>query len=75
MIIGRKTAVLINVKRLHLVRNYDDCSHCKLCDKNCPMDLPVNEMVATNNLEKSDCILCGTGVDSCHKNVIEFSFD
>jgi ferredoxin-type protein NapH len=74
MIIGRKIRNAINLPSLRLVSNKEKCINCKLCDKKCPMSLKVNEMVQAENMENSECILCGSCVDSCPKGTIQYSF-
>ncbi len=74
MIIGRKIRNAANWKALQLVSNKSECINCKLCTKNCPMSLDVNEMVQNERMENSECILCGSCVDNCPKKAINFSF-
>lgn len=50
------------------------CTKCATCADNCPMSLPVIEMVAKNDLTSSECILCGTCVDNCPQGAIKFSW-
>lgn len=38
------------------------------------MSLDVNGMVKSGMMENSECILCGTCVDNCKKDVIKYSF-
>jgi len=38
------------------------------------MSLDVNGMVHRETMEHSECILCGTCVDSCPQGVIRYSF-
>ena len=38
------------------------------------MSLEVNSMVQKNSMENSECILCGSCVDNCPKQVIKYSF-
>lgn len=74
MIIGRKIRNIIKWPSLRLSATNNDCIHCHLCIKNCPMSLDVENMVTENKFEHSDCILCGACVDNCNKNVIKFDF-
>jgi polyferredoxin len=43
------------------------CIACGLCQKVCPMQLPVNEI-----LEKPDCIKCARCVEACPKEALRF---
>lgn len=72
MVIGRKISVRFNLKRFSLKSEKELCSNCHKCTKSCPMSLPVNNMVQKENLENSECILCGVCVDECPNNAIRF---
>ncbi|MBN1639220.1 MAG: 4Fe-4S binding protein [Ignavibacteriales bacterium] len=74
MITGRKISNTVKFPSLRLVANPDNCIGCHNCTENCPMSLPVEEMVRENKMENSECVLCGTCVDDCKNNAIKFSF-
>ncbi len=74
MVIGTKLRNLFSLPSLHLRSNSSSCNQCKLCSKNCPMSLTVNEMVRVENMENSECILCGSCVDICPKSSIKYAF-
>lgn len=74
MIIGNKIRSTLKYPSLHLSASKDKCIHCNLCTVNCPMSLEVQEMVKNNNMENSECILCGQCIDICPKDVIKYSF-
>ena len=74
MIIGRKIRNAANLPSLQLKSNKEKCVNCKICAKKCPMSLEVNEMVQKENMENSECILCGSCVDNCPKGAIKYSF-
>ena len=38
------------------------------------MSLPVEKMVKENFMENVECILCGTCIDGCKSQAIEFNF-
>jgi ferredoxin-type protein NapH len=59
---------------LRLVADSSSCADCKKCTSNCPMSLDVNAMVQIEQMENTECILCGTCVDNCSKSVIRYSF-
>jgi polyferredoxin len=65
---------LLRIPSLHLEAQPDDCIHCKKCDTACPMSLKVEEMVKDNRMQNPECILCGSCVDTCQKNVIRFAW-
>jgi len=74
MIIGRWIRNRFGWASLRLVADASACSDCKLCTKNCPMSLDVNAMVQVEQMEHTECILCGTCVDNCSKKAIRYSF-
>jgi len=74
MIIGRWLRNRFPWASLRLVADASACQDCKLCTRNCPMSLDVNAMVQAGKMENSECILCGTCVDNCARNVIRYSF-
>jgi len=74
MILGRKLRNLIKIHSLQLVSNPANCIQCHTCASNCPMSLPVEEMVNAKNMENSECVLCGTCVDGCKSRSISFEF-
>lgn len=45
----------------------DKCIECGVCQKVCPMQLPVNEI-----MEKPDCIKCARCVEACPKEALSF---
>jgi polyferredoxin len=59
---------------LRLVADSPSCTKCGTCTGECPMSLPVQEMVASGHMERAECILCGNCADSCPSNVIRYSF-
>lgn len=72
MIVGRKIRNYFQWTSLILRSNSEACKHCHTCSENCPMSLPVEEMVDQNSMENSECILCGTCVDGCKQGAIKF---
>jgi ferredoxin-type protein NapH len=74
MIIGRWIRDRFGWASLRLIADASACADCKLCSKNCPMSLDVNGMVQLEQMENSECILCGTCVDNCSKHAIRYSF-
>lgn len=74
MIIGRWIRNRLAWPSLRLVANAETCSDCKRCVYHCPMSLDVNEMVKLEQMEHSECILCGNCIDTCSKKAIRYSF-
>jgi polyferredoxin len=74
MIIGRTIRNIGKWPSLRLKAGVENCIDCKTCSRNCPMSLDVNEMVKRGAMEHTECILCGTCVDTCPKEVISYSF-
>ncbi len=75
MILGRKVRNTLKTPALHLTANTDACIHCKTCTQACPMSLDVHAMVQSESMENSECILCGSCVDTYPKDVIHYAFD
>lgn len=74
MIIGRQIRNRAGWAALQLAADPGRCKHCQTCTRNCPMSLPVEEMVIAGQLENPECILCGTCVDGCKEKVLAFSW-
>jgi polyferredoxin len=74
MIIGRKIRNVFGWRSLRLEAMTDRCTHCHTCTENCPMSLPVEQMVESNNMENTECILCGSCIDGCKSKAIKYRF-
>lgn len=74
MIIGRVVRNYLKWPSLQLVSNPELCKHCHTCSENCPMSLPVEDMVQKASMENAECILCGTCVDGCKQGVLLYSW-
>lgn len=74
MILGRKIRNTSGWPSLQLAADPEKCIHCHACTENCPMSLPVEEMVGRNKMENVECILCGTCIDGCQYRVLKYSF-
>jgi len=74
LIIGRKIRNIFRWPALHLEAEKDRCIDCKKCSMECPMSLDVNDMVREGKMEQTECVLCGSCVDTCPKNVISYSW-
>jgi len=56
---------LISLTRIFTIkRDIDECIDCKLCDRNCPMQIEVSSDKAINSPQ---CISCGRCILSCPK--------
>lgn len=74
MIVGRKIRNLFRWQSLRLVPETANCIECGRCTANCPMSLPVTELVQRGDMENIECILCGNCADTCPKDVIRYTF-
>ena len=74
MILGRKLRNLGGWPALRLKAETSRCINCKRCTQNCPMSLDVNGLVQKGAMEHGECVLCGTCVDVCPKDVIHYAF-
>lgn len=61
---------LLSVLRIFgIKRDNDKCIHCKLCDKNCPMNIQIE---STDFVRHPNCINCLTCVSVCPKKCIKY---
>ena len=74
MILGHTIRNLFGWPSLRLDASEEACIDCALCTRGCPMSLDVNAMVHSETMENSECILCGSCVDTCPKDVIHYTF-
>jgi len=74
MIIGRWIRNRFRWPSLRLRAESDKCTDCHRCTRECPMSLDVNQMVRSGHMEESECILCGTCVDTCPAQAIRYTF-
>ena len=74
MILGRKIRNYFQWTSLQLELSPEICKHCHTCTENCPMSLPVEDMVKHNSMENTECILCGTCVDGCIQGAISYKW-
>jgi polyferredoxin len=70
-VVGTKIKDKINIPSLRLKADRSKCVNCKMCNKACPMSLGVNEMVKKDNMENSNCILCGECCKVCRVGSIK----
>ena len=64
-ITGTKIKNKFNIPSLRLISNKSKCTACKQCNKACPMSLNVMQMVKNENMNNTECILCGECGNSC----------
>mgnify|MGYP005859853997 CR=1 FL=1 len=74
MILGRKLRNAFRWPALRLRAERDRCTQCRQCTAGCPMSLDVTALVQRASMEHSECILCGTCVDTCPRQVIRYTF-
>jgi len=73
-IVAEKIGQVLHVPRLALHADASKCTSCRTCEKSCPMQLPVTEMVRSNTMRTTECFMCETCVDSCPNHAIEIGF-
>ena len=73
-VVGWLVGRLIRAPQLHLELTGASCSGCGACGRTCPMSLPVQQMVADADLQRTDCIKCGSCADGCRRGVIAYTF-
>ena len=52
----------------------EDCKSCHLCDRGCPMSLPVQDMVRSGTLRHDECIACGACSTVCRPGATSYGF-
>ena len=72
--IGTKIKNFLRLPSLHLEATPATCKNCRNCSNNCPMSLPVAEMVQKDDMQHDECIMCGTCVDNCPVKAIRYSW-
>lgn len=73
MIAGRAIRNRLGWSALRLSAAADACTGCRTCERNCPMGLPVRDMVKRERMEDAECILCARCADSCPEHAIGYS--
>ena len=66
---GAADGLMSIVRPISISRNNEICIHCHLCDKVCPMNIPVE---STNFVRHPNCINCMQCVSKCPKNCIKY---
>ncbi len=74
MIIGEKLGAIIHAPQLHVSTKPKNCVSCGLCEKNCPMSLPVSELLQSGAITHFECIQCAACCDTCRKDVLKLKF-
>lgn len=73
-IVGEKIGHALGIPRVSLKASSSACTGCKACDRNCPMQLPVSDMVAAEKMRTTECFMCLTCVDTCPAKAITVGF-
>lgn len=56
--------------------NIDKCTSCKICEKNCLMDINITEFIQKKKrVTSSECIICYTCINSCPTGALSNSFN
>jgi ferredoxin-type protein NapH len=74
MIAGNALRNRVGWPGLHLEAKADLCEQCGMCNSVCPMNLDVMSGVLEENLYNTECILCGSCIDSCANSAIRYAF-
>lgn len=51
--------------RARIATNADECRDCGICERVCPMDIPIREYMDAGEIQHPDCLRCGECVDAC----------
>jgi ferredoxin-type protein NapH len=74
MIAGTRIRDFLNLRGLRLNSDSGKCRSCKVCNFKCPMNIDVMANVKRNNMNHTECFLCGNCVESCKHRAIRFSW-
>jgi len=74
--LGAAMALASPFRRLKIKGDKDECKHCKTCEANCSMSLPITEQVdGANVVGDFNCILCGRCVESCPNGLLKYRLE
>jgi ferredoxin-type protein NapH len=73
-IVGEKIGHALRDPRVMLSADASKCTQCHTCDRACPMQLPVSDMVADEHMRTTECFACGSCVDGCKQGAIRWGF-
>lgn len=73
-IVAEKIGHALHVPRISLIADPAKCTSCGSCSKACPMQLPVDKMVAAEQMRTTECFMCETCADVCPKKAIRLGF-
>lgn len=73
-IIGTKVRNVLRMPSLRLSAHPEKCTQCNLCNIHCTMSLDIRNMVLSGSVEHTECVLCGTCVDVCPVNAVEYTW-
>ena len=73
-IVGSQIARVLRLPALHLEADAAKCRGCKSCGRACPKSLPIGEWVQEGAPGHTECILCGSCVDSCRYGAVRYGF-
>lgn len=72
--LGALFALTSKVQIFPIKTKKEECVKCFLCDKSCPMDVPIVEkyVMEGKGIRDSECIKCMKCLSSCPKKVLKF---
>lgn len=71
--LGAVMALASPLRRLKIAGDSKQCKHCRTCEKNCSMNLPITSQVDRNErVDDFNCILCGRCVESCPNGLLRY---
>jgi ferredoxin-type protein NapH len=73
LVAGFTLGRILKIPQLRIAADSTRCVNCGVCDKKCPMSIPVSSSAKEGCIRTSDCILCGECIDGCRKKVLSYS--
>lgn len=74
MIVGEKLGAALRAPQLHVSADPGKCVSCGLCEKACPMSLPVSDLLHSGSVDHPECIQCAACCDACRKGTLSLDF-
>lgn len=74
MVLGSLLKEKLRIPGLRLTADAQKCTGCKVCEKQCPMSLPVRDMVKSGKTFHTECILCGGCADRCTQGALHLGY-
>jgi Pyruvate/2-oxoacid:ferredoxin oxidoreductase delta subunit len=62
----------VKMKIKHINFNKDFCVDCKICSRNCPINIDVHSYKEEGKVLNEDCLKCNVCVEKCPRKALYF---